>query len=102
LALIGKARLGRSVLLIAPTDLATRRVAEIATGTRFGEVSAAHADPLPRPGPYPKVREAVAAIAAMALAKEALAAAEATIRRYHDEPALSRIAAARMHSARKK
>jgi hypothetical protein len=58
------------------------RVAEIATGYRFGAVSAAPDDELPPPGPYPKAREAVAAIAALAAAKKALIAAEATIKRY--------------------
>ena len=58
------------------------RVAEIATGARFDEVEPAPVSGLPPPGPYPKVREAVAAIAALAAAKKALAVAEETIKRY--------------------
>jgi hypothetical protein len=58
------------------------RVAEIATGYRFGEVSAAPSEMLPPRGPYPKAREAVAAIAALSAAKQALIAAEETIRLY--------------------
>lgn len=58
------------------------RVAEIATGYRFGEVAPAFRDKLPPPGPYPKVREAVAAIEALVAAKKALITAEETIRRY--------------------
>lgn len=57
------------------------RVAEIAAGHRFSEVVAAPLETLPPPGPYPKVREAVAAIAALGAAKKALIAAEETIRR---------------------
>jgi hypothetical protein len=58
------------------------RIAEVATGYRFSEVAPAGRDKLPPPGPYPKVREAVAAIEALAAAKKALVAAEETIRRY--------------------
>ena len=58
------------------------RIAEIAMGYRFTEVPAASNENLPPSGPYPKVREAVAAIAALATAKQALIAAEETIRRY--------------------
>lgn len=58
------------------------RVAEIATGYRFGEVVAAPRDKLPPPGPYPRVREAVAAIEALATAKKALIAAEEAMKPY--------------------
>jgi hypothetical protein len=58
------------------------RVAEIATGHRFGGVAVAPNDKLPPPGPYPKAREAVAVIEALAAAKTALIAAEQTIKRY--------------------
>ena len=53
------------------------RVAEIATGARFDEVGPSPASVLPPPGPYPKVREAVAAIAALAEAKKAFAVPDA-------------------------
>ncbi|HTM82326.1 hypothetical protein [Asticcacaulis sp.] len=56
------------------------RVAEIATGARFGWVTAAAATDLPPPGPYPKAAQALAAIAALEIAKSALAKAESTIR----------------------
>lgn len=55
------------------------RIAEIATGYRFGDVEAAQGE-LPPPGPYPKARQAVAAIEALAAAKRALAVAEQLIR----------------------
>jgi hypothetical protein len=58
------------------------RVAEIASGYRFSDATPAACDSLPPPGPYPKAREAVAAIAALAAAKKALTAAEETISRY--------------------
>ena len=58
------------------------RVAELATGWRFGWVQPAPSGDLPPPGPYPRVQEAVAAIQALALAQEALAKAERTIKRY--------------------
>ena len=58
------------------------RIAEIASGNRFVEVACASRDALPPRGPYPKVREAVAAIAALAAAKQALTMAEASIRRF--------------------
>src|SRR5215475_11620131 len=57
------------------------RVAEIATGVRYDEVTASPLDQLPPPGPYPGARERVAAIQALAAAKVALAAAEKAIRR---------------------
>jgi hypothetical protein len=58
------------------------RVAEIATGHRFREVAPAPRDRLPPRGPYPKARQAVAAIEALAAAKKALIAAEEVIRSY--------------------
>ena len=56
------------------------RIAEIATGHRFGEVPAAPLDELPPGGPYLHLREAVAAIEALEAAKAALATAEQHIR----------------------
>jgi hypothetical protein len=56
------------------------RVAEIANGYRFSEVEAAPGEQLPPPGPYPRAREALAAIEALAAAKRALAIAEDLIR----------------------
>jgi hypothetical protein len=53
------------------------RIAEIATCHRFSEVVAASPEMLP-----PKVREAVAAIAALSAAKKAVITAEESIRRY--------------------
>ncbi|HEU0217792.1 MAG TPA: hypothetical protein VFQ90_14135 [Stellaceae bacterium] len=58
------------------------RIAEIATGCRFAELQPAAGDRLPPPGPYPKARQAVAAIEALAAAKKALLAAEKVIRAY--------------------
>jgi hypothetical protein len=58
------------------------RIAEIATGYRFAEVVPAAGDRLPPPGPYPRARQAVAAIEALAAAKKALLAAEDLIRCY--------------------
>lgn len=55
------------------------RVAEIANGYRFTEVTAAPAGKLPPPGPYPAARDAVAAIEALSAARNALAAAESII-----------------------
>lgn len=52
------------------------RIAEIATGRRFVDVPMSYHDRLPPPGPYPKGREAAAAIEALAAAKSALMAAE--------------------------
>lgn len=58
------------------------RVAEVATGYRFSEVPAAPSEDLPPPGPYPRGRDAVAAIEALASARQALTLAEATFRRH--------------------
>lgn len=52
------------------------RIAEIANGTRFAEVQEAPMSMLPPEGPYPAGKAAVAAIAALANAKAALASAE--------------------------
>jgi hypothetical protein len=52
------------------------RIAEIATGYRFHNVAVAPHDQLPPPGPYPKARQAVAALEALAAAKRALLAVE--------------------------
>ncbi len=56
------------------------RIAEIATGHTFYHVPKASEEDIPLPGPYPAGREAVAAIKALAQAKQAIAAAEQTIR----------------------
>jgi hypothetical protein len=56
------------------------RVAEIANSYRFADVSAAASEMLPPQGPYPKAREAVAAITALATVRQALATAEETIK----------------------
>lgn len=58
------------------------RIAEIANGYRFSRVIAAPAEDLPPSGPYPHARDAVAALAALTAAKQALMLAEATIRRH--------------------
>ena len=58
------------------------RIAEIASGQCFAEVMPVSTDHLPPAGPYPKARQAVAAIEALAAAKRALAAAEEVIRAY--------------------
>ncbi len=58
------------------------RIAEIATGHRFGEVVAAPLGILPPTGPYPNAQDALAAINALAIAKKALIAAEETMKRY--------------------
>src|SRR4051812_40337103 len=56
------------------------RIAEIATGQRFAHVPPAPPTDLPPPGPYPAAKVAVAAISALAQAKEALAGAESLLR----------------------
>jgi hypothetical protein len=58
------------------------RIAEIARGCRFGSTPCANSDGLPPAAPYPKARDAVAAITALAAAKQALIAAEEIIKRY--------------------
>ena len=58
------------------------RIAEIASGHRFIDATPAARESLPPPGPYPKSREAVAAIAALSAAKKALIAAEEMIKRF--------------------
>jgi hypothetical protein len=58
------------------------RIAEIATGKRFGWVQAAPSSELAPEGPYPCGREASAALEALALAKTAMAAAETLVRAY--------------------
>jgi hypothetical protein len=55
------------------------RIAEIATGARYGWVERADEDELPPRGPYPAGRVALEAMAALAAAKAALASAEAMI-----------------------
>ena len=54
------------------------RIGEIATGYRFPNVTAI-TTALPPPGPYPRARQAVAAIEALAAAKRALSVAEQLI-----------------------
>jgi hypothetical protein len=58
------------------------RVAEIATGSKFGSVSPSLMVKLPPPGPYPCGKEAVAAVCALAAAKDAVATAEEVLRLY--------------------
>lgn len=58
------------------------RIAEIATGAKFAAVKAAPEWDLPPPGPYPCGREMLAAKAALATAKEAVAHAEALVQTY--------------------
>lgn len=55
------------------------RIAEIATGARYGRVEQADEEGLPPRGPYPAGRVALEAMAALAAAKAALASAEAMI-----------------------
>lgn len=57
------------------------RIAEIATGARYGWVERANEDDLPPRGPYPAGRVAVELAAALTAAKAALASAQAMIRR---------------------
>ena len=56
------------------------RIAEIATGYRFSKAEPAAPAQLPPAGPYPKAREAVAAIEALAAARTALVVAEKTLK----------------------
>jgi hypothetical protein len=56
------------------------RIAEIATGARYDWVAQADEYELPPRGPYPAGRLAVEAIAALAVAKAALASVESAIR----------------------
>jgi hypothetical protein len=58
------------------------RIAEIATGVRFGAVSAAPYDDLPPPGPYPSGRDIAAAKQAVDAARCALDLAERIVRQY--------------------
>lgn len=55
------------------------RIAELATGYRFEDVTPAPVGTLPPPGPYPAAKVALAAINALAQAQAALSAAERTI-----------------------
>ncbi len=57
------------------------RVAEIAVGAKFAAVSTASLADLPPRGPYPNASQALAVIASLAIAKNALAAAENTLQR---------------------
>lgn len=52
------------------------RIAEIATGGRFGYIKVASTESLPPQGPYPKASQAVEAIEALVNVKRALAVAE--------------------------
>lgn len=54
------------------------RIAEIATGDAFARVEPAIGD-LPPPGPYPRGKDAVAALNALREAERALAAAKAMV-----------------------
>ncbi len=53
------------------------RIAEISSGEKFGHVVAAADRDLPEPGPYLSGREAAQLLASLAMARNALAAAEA-------------------------
>ncbi|MBU6394102.1 MAG: hypothetical protein KGQ75_05995 [Sphingomonadales bacterium] len=55
------------------------RIAEIATGKTFSRITPSPTTNLPPPGPYPAGKDAYAAIAALRLAKQAIAAAEAMV-----------------------
>lgn len=55
------------------------RIAEIATGARYPEVTAAKSETLPPPGPYPAGRVATAAIEALKAARAALSQAESLV-----------------------
>lgn len=57
------------------------RIAEIATGYTFHWVEPATGD-LPPPGPYPRGRDAVAALEALAVAEHALHVAREAIQQY--------------------
>ena len=58
------------------------RIAEIATGRRFGNIDPAPNASLPPPGPYPNGRDATIALRALGTAREALATAESVLRTY--------------------
>ena len=58
------------------------RIAEIATGQRFSAIAPIERSNLPPPGPYPSGRDATIALAALVAAREAIASAEAVVRRY--------------------
>jgi hypothetical protein len=58
------------------------RIAEIATGRKFGTVAAADRANLPPRGPYPAGRDAAMALSALVAAQQALASAEAVVRQY--------------------
>ncbi|MFM2411543.1 MAG: hypothetical protein RL481_2371 [Pseudomonadota bacterium] len=55
------------------------RIAEIATGKKFGMVIADKNANLPPPGPYPNGRDALTALTALRVAKQAILAAEAMV-----------------------
>ena len=59
------------------------RIAEIATGSKFGRVTTAPPQALPPPGPYPAGRDAIAALNALAAARLALDAAEHAVKVAH-------------------
>lgn len=52
------------------------RIAEIATRRKFRSVAPEEGANLPPPGPYPSGKDALAALAALRTAKQAIAAAE--------------------------
>src|SRR3954449_184422 len=58
------------------------RIAEIATGVKFGSVAPAPPDELPPRGPYPCGRDTHLALEALAAAQKVLSAAEAVIYAY--------------------
>lgn len=58
------------------------RIGEIASGRKFGDVSAVTKSNLPPPGPYPNGRDATIALQALVAAREAISSAEAVVRQY--------------------
>ena len=58
------------------------RVAEIATQKKFQFVEPADRSNLPPKGPYPTGRDATIALTALVAARQAIASAEAVVRRY--------------------
>ena len=58
------------------------RIAEIATGQKFGSVTSVGQANLPPSGPYPTGREATIALQALVSAKAAILSAEDLVKRY--------------------
>lgn len=58
------------------------RIGEIAAGRKFGSIVPAERSNIPPPGPYPTGRDATIALSALVAARQAIASAEAVVRRY--------------------